>query len=563
VLERALLWLPRAIYRVLRGFFLGIANWIAEMPAWIASLLPDPSLERPEQLEPGKDLGKRIDRVQRAFDAELTRSSSLNMRGTALAVGSALAILLLAQFSSVWLDDNTWSFSDAADKAERILLYLSLVFLVICLVFAGVVITPRRRVGGDLKSLMRALNEGRAQDEAATLLQATEVQRASNEKRGRHLRVVTVPLAIAIAAGVGQAVIFAHWANPVDHSTCVNHNGNAETPTGDGLPPPDDQRTLAERYAPRVYFYPREPWGPVTPSRFIQGSKLVWNSPRTDEVVEPEHEIDENRLGADCEKASGGCYEHNGCDADQVTRPSEQDNRASGLIPTRGFAIDPNEVVKQAPVRADNPDVPVFYEFRLGNQSRLRLTYWFFETNSLPRLVVGPAKSRVAAHEGDWESIDVVLDKDSHDPQRVLFYAHGKNPMPREWPQVCVVDESALPRDPRLENCNHGSESGHPVVYSAYLDHASYPEPRRGWDCGFDCSDWTERGPVWDTWTTGVLGVVDRPWWGFGGAWGAGGGTKGEIGPLGPSPWKQSSDPDPDLIELKAAPESTGQPNAG
>ena len=475
MLKRALLWLPRAIYRVLRGFFLGIANWIAGLPESIASLFPDPSLERPEQLEPGKDLGQRIDRVQRAFDAELTRSSSLNMRGTALAVGSALAILLLAQFSSVWLDDNTWSFSDAADKAERILLYLSLVFLVICLVFAAVVITPRRRVGGDLKRLLRAMNEGRAQDEAATLLQATEVQRAWNEKRGRHLRVVTIPLAIAIAAGVGQAVIFAHWANPVDHSTCVNHDGNAETTTRDGLPPPTISRrwqsatrlgsisTLASPGAPspRPGSSRDRSWSGTRPAR------TRWSS--------REHEIDENRLGADCEKASSGCYEHNGCDADQVTRPSEQDNRASGLIPTRGFAIDPNEMVKQAPVTVDNPDVPVYYEFRLGNQSRLRLTYWFFETNSQPRLVVGPARSRVAAHEGDWESIDVVLDKDSHDPQRVLFYAHGKDPMSREWPQVCVVDESAPPRDPPAENCNHGPEPGHPVVYSAYLDHASYP----------------------------------------------------------------------------------------
>jgi hypothetical protein len=562
VLKRALLWLPRAIYRVLRGFFLGIANWLAEMPEWIVSLFPDPSLERPEQLEAGKDLGKRIDRVQRAFDAELTRSSSLNMRGSALAVGSALAILLLAQFSSVWLDDNTWSFSDAADKAERILLYLSLAFLVICLVFAGFVITPRRRVGTDLKKLLRALNEGRAQDEAATLLQATEVQRAANEKRGRHLRVVTVPLAIAIAAGVGQAVIFAHWANAVDHSTCVNHDGNAGVPSGDGVPPPDDQQTLAERYAPRVYFYPGEPWGPVTPTRFIQDSKLVWNSPRADDVVEPESEIDPTRLGANCEQASSGCYQHNGCDADQVTRPSEEHDRASGLIPTRGFAIDPNEAVKQAPVTADNPNVPVYYEFRLGNESRLRLTYWFFETNSLPHLV-GVGRPHVAAHEGDWESIDVVLDKDTHDPQRVLFYAHGKNPMPREWPQVCVVEESAPPRDPRAENCRHGPEPGHPVVYSAYLDHASYPEPRTGWPCGFDCSDLTARGPVWDTWATGVLAVVDRPWWGFGGAWGAGGGTKGEIGPLGPSPWKQSSDPDPDLSEIDAAADAAGQPNAG
>ena len=237
---------------------------------------------------------------------------------------------------------------------------------------------------------------------------------------------------------------------------CVNHDGNAEEPSADGLPSPEDQQTLAERYAPRVYFYPGEPWGPVTPTTFIQGSKLVWNSPRADDVVEPEREVDQKRLGADCEQASGGCYQHNGCDADQVTRPSEQDNRASGLIQTRGFAIDPNEVVKRAPVTADNPDVPVFYEFRLGNESRLRLTYWFFETNSLPHLVGARQEPHVAAHEGDWESIDVVLDKGSHDPQRVLFYAHGKDPMPREWPQVCVVEETAPPRDPRAENCNTG-----------------------------------------------------------------------------------------------------------
>jgi hypothetical protein len=235
VLQRALLWLPRAIYRVLRGFFLGIANWIAELPESIASLFPDPSLEKPEQLEPAKDLGQRIDRVQRAFDAELTRSSSLNMRGTALAVGSALAIRLLAQFSSVWLDDNTWSFSDAADKAERILLYLSLVFLVICLVFAAVVITPRGGWGRPQAPSSR--NErgpcsGRGGDAVAATRSAS-----LERKRGRHLRVVTIPLAIAIAAGVGQAVIFAHWANPVDHSTCVNHDGNAETTTRDGLPP--------------------------------------------------------------------------------------------------------------------------------------------------------------------------------------------------------------------------------------------------------------------------------------------------------------------------------------
>jgi bifunctional ADP-heptose synthase (sugar kinase/adenylyltransferase) len=68
----------------------------------------------------------------------------------------------------------------------------------------------------------------------------------------------------------------------------------------------------------------------------------------------------------------------------------------------------------------------------------------------------------------------------------------------------------------------------------------------RGW-----LADATRRGPVvWDTWLRPVRSVIEEPWWGFGGAWGAGGGLKGQIGPLGPSPWKQSSDPDPDSAVL-------------
>src|SRR5215207_5994699 len=200
--------LPRSIYRLLRRLLLGIAEWLAGFPEWIRGWLPDPSLEQARELKPGRGLANRVDRLQRALDAELARSTSLNIRGTALAAGSALAILLLAQFSAVWLDDNSWVLSDAADKAQRALLYLSLGFLLVCLLFAGVIITPRRRIGGDLKARLDALNAGRGQEEAELLLGATEIQRASNERRGRHLRYASVPLALAIAAGVGQAVIF-------------------------------------------------------------------------------------------------------------------------------------------------------------------------------------------------------------------------------------------------------------------------------------------------------------------------------------------------------------------
>ena len=561
MLARALAWLPRSIYRLLRQLFRGIAQWLAGFPEWIRGWLPDPSLERARELKPGRGLANRVDRLQRALDAELARSTSLNIRGTALAAGSALAILLLAQFSAVWLDDNSWVLSDAADKAQRILLYLSLGFLLICLLFAGLIITPRRRIGADLKARLDALNAGRGQEEAELLLGATEIQRASNERRGRHLRYASIPLALAIAAGVGQAVIFAHLANPVDRSNCASHDGAAERPSDDGLPSAERREELAGLFAPRVYFYPGEPWGPVTADDFVEAAKLVWNSPRNDDLIEERGQVEAEKLGADCEEAPGGCYQHNGCQADQVTRPSEQANRAPGLALSRGFALDPDDSVKR-PIGADNPDVPTYYEFRQGSPGRLRLTYWFLEGNSLPRLTSG-VRFRTVAHEGDWESIDVVLDADTEAPRGVFFYAHGSTPMRVEWRAACVVADDAPPRDPLAEDCDHGPAPGHPVVYSALLDHASYPAPNaaihpNGWPCGFNCRDLTDRGLVWDTWRSGVLDVVDQPWWGFGGAWGAGGGLKGEIGPLGPSPWKQSSDPDPDESEINAAPAQGG-----
>ena len=167
MLERALLWLPRAIYRGLRVFFLGIAHWIAGLPESIRSLFPDPSLERPEKLEPGEDLSKRIDRVQRALDAELTQSGGLNMRGTALAISSALAVLLLAQFSSVWLDNDAWSFSDSGRRG-RADPSLSLAGVSVICLSCGRGVHPAATVGGDLKSLLRALNKGRARGGAAS-----------------------------------------------------------------------------------------------------------------------------------------------------------------------------------------------------------------------------------------------------------------------------------------------------------------------------------------------------------------------------------------------------------
>jgi hypothetical protein len=61
-------------------------------------------LEEAQQLSPKEDLAGRTEALERAFGAEVTSSMSLNVRATGLAGGSALAILLLAQFASTWLD---------------------------------------------------------------------------------------------------------------------------------------------------------------------------------------------------------------------------------------------------------------------------------------------------------------------------------------------------------------------------------------------------------------------------------------------------------------------------
>ena len=90
-----------------------------------------------------------------------------------------------------------------------------------------------------------------------------------------------------------------------------------------------------------------------------------------------------------------------------------------------------------------------------------------------------------------------------------------------------------------------GATPAHPLVFSAVKSRTRPIRPRAAAH-----GDETRRGrAVWDTWLR-PAGPIDEPWWGFGGAWGAGGGLKGQIGPLGPSPWKQSSDPDPDIAVL-------------
>ncbi|MGZ5321405.1 MAG: hypothetical protein ACXWFN_08095 [Solirubrobacterales bacterium] len=509
------------------------------------------------QIEPARGLEHRRDRLQRALESELSTNASFTLRGTALAVGSALAILLLAQFSATWLDDNLWEFSGRFDDIQEACLFISIGALAACILLAWFVVWPRRRSSEEKLDRVTYINEGRNAEEARLVLRMLESQRAMNERKRICLRIASIPIAVAVVTAMAQAAIFAIDATPVDRGACISSDGDAERPAEFVFPVGTDPQALAESYAPRVYVHPTEPWGPLPPQRFIDASKLVWNSSRGDEELTSRGDIDAARLGAECEQSPGGCYSHSGCSADQVTRPTESAAiRAPGLNERRGFAIDPDRSVKRPPPPAGNPEADTYYEFRGDPASGVRVTYWFFYGYSQPKLLDN-ARIPLASHEGDWESIDVKVARDpsvpgGYTPKKVIFYAHGLDPPILDWSEITVV----LPDGTQTQSPK--PRPAHPVVFSARLSHASYPNAGRH-PCGDLCEDLTGKGLIiWDTWLRGVRRVTEQDWYGFGGAWGAGGGLKGQIGPLGPSPWKQASDPDPDNVVIEPGSTDSG-----
>ncbi len=79
---------------------------------------------------------ERLDRVDRAFAAQLTSSAGLNLRASPLAGFAAVTVRFLAEFATTWLDDALWDLQDATDTVLQASLIVAVVGLAICLVLA-------------------------------------------------------------------------------------------------------------------------------------------------------------------------------------------------------------------------------------------------------------------------------------------------------------------------------------------------------------------------------------------------------------------------------------------
>ncbi len=298
------------------------------------------------------------------------------------------------------------------------------------------------------------------------------------------------------------------------------------------------------KYAPAVYLADLENTWPMSASKFIGESRLMWSHGA---ACGNHDEADTGDvLPESLSLTSSGPYYHwpiqrklkckhnkkQELHAGDYTRP-RTDDRSPKLGNKEGFYLDLDNDFHKGTPPADEPDTtpgtidvydqaPVYYQATSGvsgNEtpdvpeddlgSHEVITYWFFYGYSS---AIG---GHVAAHEGDWEHVNVHLSTDGERATQVDYFAHHFDAEP-----VLYEDTEKI--------------GTHPVVYSALNSHASYPNTASPpfWE------NPVSKGSLWRTWDKSPVNVKNESWYGYGGAWGRVGTTSNTTGPLGPSEYK-------------------------
>jgi hypothetical protein len=307
------------------------------------------------------------------------------------------------------------------------------------------------------------------------------------------------------------AAVLASCVATVAASGCGDDDSSAVGPAA--VRTEDPLRT----FAPLIEIAAGEPWRPISARWFIERSSFWLAEDRgcADRKIAVGHTLAEQQnptIDWIYPKGLGGwswpAYYRNPYDAkcelifdrryyaDQLTRPHDPGPRVDGLRPAQGYYLDLVDDARRGPAAAEPP--PVYAERTAEGDSSVRLSYWvLFGMHGRP--------GEPAAHEGDWERIDVVLraDGDRYEPQAVQGTGYANE---TAWNATRRVDET------------------HPVVNATRATHTMIAAAP-----GKDCSNCVE----WATWKS-LSNAPKEPWYGFGGAWGQPGPTDATTGSLGP-----------------------------
>lgn len=336
---------------------------------------------------------------------------------------------------------------------------------------------------------------------------------------------------------VGRAAIAAIVTAAIVAATgCSDTRGDRR----EGVATPDPALT----FAPFVSVHPREPWLPIAADAMIARSALRWRDGDCgDDLVAKPADLDPARLGGappyvhrpgrppDCRPAKRFT-------TSDYTRPYDP-LRPNDIAPDEGFYLDLDDSERRTTPDRE-VDVPVYFEpnrERRHGRSLLRITYWLlFRFDQLP----GPASATaLAAHEGDWERLSVLLRPAGarrYVPLSVRY--GGKDSQSVPWRSVRRVN-------------GVGESPTHPVAFAVRGSHLLRPRPGR------ETLDQTPIGTpgerqehvrlyedaracpdchAWRTWRD-LRRARDQPWYGYGGGWGDQLGDGAAPSGLGPSRW--------------------------
>ncbi len=261
-------------------------------------------------------------------------------------------------------------------------------------------------------------------------------------------------------------------------------------------PPATQERTIALRFAPVLYFHPDEQHFPQNPMTFIEQSTLR----------------EERDLGWKVWQGSG-----------------DREVHGLGEVPPEELStIGPENRDADDQLFLDHHNDALGNEIREGDADNSQLLYEYdAQTNTITYHVFygyndgPPGLGDVQNHEGDWERITVQLDA-RHQPVAVRYSAHNGLDVERSWAQA-------------------PKEDGRPVVYVGQGSHANYPEPG-GWSTnapGID-DQASAGGRRLDLAGRPPADVTSQPYYGSHVLWGERGsaaevGISDTSGPTGPS----------------------------
>jgi len=229
-----------------------------------------------------------------------------------------------------------------------------------------------------------------------------------------------------------------------------------------------EQRALAQRYAPILYFHPDEQNFLQDPTKYIEQSTLR----------------QERDFWADKELYGLG-----------KVPPGELANipKSNGSADSQKSLDHQNEELGDGIRTGDLNNSKNLYQYDPATNT---LTYHFFYAYNNGPPGLGDAQN----HEGDWEKITIQLDS-NFQPTEVRYSAHSGLDISRKWSEA-------------------PSEDGRPVVYVGKGSHANFPEQGKWATESFLAKDIAERGQRFDLATRPTVDITTEPYFGTGVLWG-------------------------------------------